>query len=215
MAAILREHKIFYGSAPKVACTSIKRTFFYIENGFAFRRFATNGKKWNIHTLYKPQPLSRQLKEEIDGYFRLAFVRDPVQRFLSAYSNRVLHHGNMQSEFKARTQLQAAGLPTKPDIHLFIEKFDTFTAASQAVHHHTRPLVYFLGKDPKYFHKLFKLSEMPEFEKLIYERTGVEVTVPRLQTGGPKISRDELSKHEIRKIERLYSMDYKAFSAYF
>lgn len=104
MAAILDDHKLFYASVPKVACSSVKRMFYEIENGVAFDKIVANGKRYYVHHFYPGILRNTYPEARIADYRRLCLVRDPIKRFLSAYGNRVVFH----RELTPRT-VKAAG----------------------------------------------------------------------------------------------------------
>ena len=215
MGAIIQKYRLFYASVPKVACTSLKRALFEVENGFGYRPFYTNGKRWHIHRLYRPIELTEALKAELHDYWRVAFVRDPLERFLSAYSNRMVYHNQRSLSATDRANLKRHRLTDTPDIHTFINNFETYVSVCRDIKHHTRPMVEFLGTDPRYFHRLFRMSEMNEFEMEIKKRTGVHIEVQHAQAHGTKIPKEELSNLEIEKIKKLYKQDYNIFGQYF
>ena len=44
------------------------------------------------------------LQKNISKFDKIAFVRDPVERFLSAYSNRVMFHGDMENKLSTKVK---------------------------------------------------------------------------------------------------------------
>lgn len=214
MTIILRKQKIFFASVPKIACTSIKRFFFEIENNRSFQGSVINGSNWSIHQFYRSRLFENFPKPEVlDNMYRTTLVRDPLRRFLSAYSNRAVFHGEL-SEKKAGANLKALGLMPDPDIHTFIENFAGYREAQTSIMHHTRPMTEFLGKDPGLYHRVYDISEIEDFRQDILGRLNVDVQMPHAQTGGPKIDSATLSSDEISKIKAFYEEDYDIFGAY-
>ncbi len=214
MAVILDTHALFYAAVPKVACTALKEALFALENGFPFRGYRINGQPRHIHNSGYPTLLRGRYPEaRIAGYHRVAFVRDPVRRFLSAYANRVVALKEL-TRAKAGPALAARGLPETPSLAQFIDRFEAYADASASIAHHTRPMVEFLGDDPDYFARLYRLDEMARFIDDIAARTGHQLQVAHRQTGGPKIAPDTLSTAQRRKIEAHYASDYAAFGRY-
>ena len=215
MCVILDEQKLFYAPVPKIACTSIKLMFFKFENGFEFQPYKVNGKPMHIHnvgykgTLYEKFPTKR-----IESYHRVSLVRDPVKRFLSAYGNRVVHHKEL-SRSKAGPNLRELGLEPNPDLGLFIEKFEDYSKAHQSIFHHTRPMVDFLGEEPGYYAKVYRMEEIGQFATDMSERLGAEMNLGRHQTGGPKLKVEDLTSTQIEKIKAFYAEDYKVYGEYF
>ncbi len=211
MAIILRKHKIFFVPAAKIACSSIKHFFFEIENGWTFRPFVINGQRKFLHGFYR-SGLPEKIPPDgvLQGMYRATMVREPVKRFLSAYSNRVVFHKELSVE-KAGANLKALGLDPDPDVHLFITRLEEYQQAHPSIMRHTRPMTAFLGEDPGFYDRIYCISEMEDFRQDIAKRVGMDIQMPRLQTGGPKIDAGTLSADEIAKIKNIYRRDYELF----
>jgi len=213
MSVILEKFSLFYAPVPKIACTSLKLMFFEAENGFPFRRYTANGRNMHIHAVY-PSSLSDKIPHKsIQDFHRVTLVRDPVQRFLSAYSNRVIHFKEL-SPAKAGPKLEKMGLEYNPELDLFINKFAEYQNASASILHHSQPMVDFLGKDAAYYSKIYPMNEIDQFVTDMSERMGVELSIGRHQTGGPKLNKKDLTKSQSRKIEAFYKDDYRVFKNY-
>lgn len=213
MTVILDDHKLFYAAVPKVACSSIKRLFFEVENGFPYENFHTNGRGWYIHQFYPTMPREKYPDARIAGYRRLTLVRDPIKRFLSAYSNRVVHHGNVSPE-----AVKAAGrfkrLKPHPDLGEFIDRLEAYMAIP-VIKGHCMPMVEILGADPGYFHAVYDLSRIDAFLEDVSTVLGRPVEAGRYQTGGPKLKPDILTAKQKAKLEKFYKRDYDVFGSYF
>ena len=214
MSVILDQYELFYAAVPKVACTSLKSMFFELENGHPFAPYKVNGRMKNVHNIgYRSMLRDTYPEGRIANFHRVTLVRDPVKRFLSAYSNRVLHHRELSRE-KAGKKLRELNLEPNPDLDLFVEKHADYLEAHPSILHHTRPMVDFLGKDAGYFSKIYPMEDMDQFARDISDRVGKEVTVGREQTGGRKFQLSDLSEAQTRKIRDYYETDYRVFSDY-
>lgn len=215
MSVVLDDEKIFYAAVPKIACTSIKSAFYELENGVPFKPFKVNSRwKW-IHNIGYGTLLRDQYPEHrIANCYRVALVRDPVARFLSAYGNRVVHHGELSKE-KAGKALRNLDLPPSPDLDLFVDRYEEYLQAHPSILHHTRPMVDFLGSDPGYFSRLYSIKQMDDFAADISERAGREFEIGRHQTGGPKLKRHELTTARLEKVKALYVEDYAKYGVFF
>lgn len=129
----------------------------------------------------------------VDNGIRLVVKRDPVKRFLSGYTNRVLHHNRL------------GGM--KPDISEFIKRFDYFNDRYSDVQTHFKPQVFFFGLDKSKFTHIFDTSEMHLVKELFedtYKRSFPEL---QLQQGGNK-QKPELTKEQEAWIRKKYEADY-------
>lgn len=131
----------------------------------------------------------------VDNPIRLVVKRDPVKRFVSGYSNRVLHHNKL------------GGM--KPDISEFIKRFDYFYSRYSDIETHFRPQVSFFGLDKSIFTHVFDVSEMHLVKELFedtYKRSFPDL---RLQQGG-NTQKPDLTKEQEAWIQKKYEADYAA-----
>lgn len=214
MSVVLDDYKIFYSAVPKIGCTSIKNAFFELENGFPFQEFVVNGRKRHIHnTGYQTLLRNRYPEQRIADYHRVAFVRGLIERFISAYSNRVLYHQEL-SEKKAGPALEKLGLQPTPDLGLFVDRYEEYIQAHDSIWHHTRPMVDYLGRDSDYFSRIYLLSEMDIFAEDISARVDKPFTVGCMQKGGQDHKPSDLTWRHRRKLEKLYKADIKVFGKF-
>lgn len=215
MSVILDKYQLFYASVPKVACTSIKNMFFEVENGRRFEPFTINGRHKHIHNIgYRSFLRDAYPEWRITDFHRVTLVRDPVKRFLSAYSNRVLHHRELSMD-KAGKKLKELNLEPNPDLDLFVEKHGQYLEAHPSMLHHTRPMTDFLGNNAGYFSKIYPLEDIGQFGREISERVGMDVQIGREQTGGKKFKPSDLTEAQTDKIKAYYKDDYRVFGDYF
>ena len=213
MTVILDNHKLFYGAVPKVACSSLKRMFFEVENGFAYHNFETNGRGWYIHDFYPTLPRAKYPDARLSGFRRLALVRDPIKRFLSAYGNRVIHHGDVSPE-AVRQAGRLKRLTPNPELDEFIERLEAYMAIP-VIKAHCRPMVDILGPEPGYFHAIYDIGQIDAFLADASQVVGRELKAGRFQTGGPKFSPDILTAAQKAKLEKFYKRDYEVFGRFF
>lgn len=79
------------------------------------------------------------------------------------------------------------------------------------IDHHVRPLVDFAGREPGFYTRVYRLSDVEAFAGYVRTKTGKAVALQRLQTGGPKIAPDALTAGERAKLRELYAEDYVAY----
>jgi hypothetical protein len=202
--------KTSYLAVPKVACTSLKSMFFEVENGRSFEPYVANGRKVHIHNVYPSLNFSDVPKPRIADHARFALVRDPVKRFLSCYSNRVLHLKEL-SQANAGAALAGRDLAPDPDLGMFIDRLDDYRAASVSIRHHTNPLVTFLGRDPGYFAGLYRIEQIDTLIRALSDRLGRDLVAGRLQTGGPKLDVGLLTAAQLAQLRARYAEDYRVY----
>jgi hypothetical protein len=205
MAPCLSERfRVVYFPCPKVLGTTMRHFLFEQDNGYPFPAMRLNGKAIELYHLFG-QPGPFVPVQRPPGYLRMAIVRDPVRRFVSAYRNRVQHyHEADDAELK---QHGIKGVPGRPDIATFVSNFAAYQKLPK-IAHHTRPQNYFLGRDIRFYDRVFQAERVDELEAFLAERGGRPVTLPRMRDDGPAMRAEDLPVELRRAIARLYVDDY-------
>jgi hypothetical protein len=192
MGCHLDRYGLSYFPVPKCACSSLKAFFFELENGRPFQNYRANGKVIHIHHVYRTLPFETTRHRAGANDWKIAVVRDPVARLLSCYSNRVLHHRELDGiDLSIRDRI--AGLVRRPDIGTFVDLLPRYRELSPSMHHHSAPHVEFLGLDPAYFDRVYRIDQLDTLVADVAGRVGTAPALQRLQMGGPKLKEDELS----------------------
>ena len=160
---------------------------FHTENGFPFRAYAVQGVRVDANTLVANYRFNRADHDALRGYRRFALLRDPVKRFLSGYSNRVLHYRELSIE-AAGQRLLSEGLPPDPDLGTFVENYLGYLRCSRPLARHFLQQQKFIGNSPEYFERIFRLEDMEDLVRFVNAACGTDAKMPRLQTGGPKLN---------------------------
>ncbi|RGP35157.1 sulfotransferase family 2 domain-containing protein [Pseudotabrizicola alkalilacus] len=206
---------VAYLPVPKNACTSIKQMFYESEHRVKFSPYkGDNGKTVFIHNLHPTVLFNEIDKSSIRELHRIAVVRDPIKRVLSAYSNRVVHHRELSVD-KQGKRLAKYDLIPDPDLSTFIDRLDDYCSAVPSINHHTRAQVDFLGSDPAYLSRVYRFSELDILAADVSQIAGKRLTLPWLQRGGPKLSFTDITDSQHEKLRALFAADYKVFGAWF
>lgn len=220
----VKEYGIAYAPVPKNACTTIKTYLFGLQNNFPFKEFKAGSRTFHIHKLMPStifedwNPKAKRLIER-KNIFKFAVVRDPISRILSCYSNRVLHHKDIQKNPKTCKKLSLIDLPTEPSLNVFVSNLEEYIMHSPSICHHGRPQVDYLGTDINRYSKIYPVSLtdtvlMNDLLSIVGEMS-TPLPPRRLQTGGKKFTIDDLEKSNIEKIINFYKKDYEVFGSYF
>ncbi|MEG4644244.1 sulfotransferase family 2 domain-containing protein [Paracoccus sp. APAP_BH8] len=210
MAIIIDKINLSYFPVPKVACTSLKHVFYFIENEREFHPSTKNGMVFHIHNYYPSVPFQNNPHDRLRHHHRVCVVRDPIRRFLSSYSNRVCFHKEL-SEKRLSPNAISAGAEPDPDLEVFVEKLEIYREHSKSIRDHTAPQVSYLGSDKDYYSKIYQMSELDDLVLDLSARAGSDLELPHKQAGGPKISADSLSSNAIEKIKKFYDEDYQSY----
>lgn len=215
MTVILHDKKLAYFSVPKCGSTSLKHSFFEYENGRRFERFRANGKMCHIHNAVYPfRPVTDYDLSEFVDWHRLAILRDPVSRLASAFANRVVRHGDLNS-VDIPPEMAARGVVARPDFDRFVAHLEDYRALSWVVAHHCEPLSVWLGRDPGVFTRLYALRELNQFIDDVSQILGGMAELDHLKkskSGG--VVRKTAPETEAR-ILAFYREDVALFGDYF
>lgn len=208
--------RIAYFPVPKAANTSMKHLLHSINTGENYKgmRDEVTGSHHHIHKEYGTPKFSTIKPGDYRKFFKIAIVRDPVDKVVSAWRNRVVHHKELEG-MKAADKISKMGLPSKPSLNEFITNLDEYRSVSKSISIHTDPLTDFLGLSNSYFNFIFDISESSQIELFFSTLTGERTKLPRKQVGGPSVDRSQLSAALIRKLENVYESDYQVFGGAF
>ena len=224
MSAILPQHNIAYISAPKCACTSFKEFIFCLENNCKFNKardhkgalcLIINDQRHYIHDFYPSIAFSQQPHELMQSLHRICIVRDPVDRVMSCYYNRVMRYGALSENAISQAGISA---PAHPDLNQFIQNLSQYKVISD-IKHHTLPLIHFLGSESGFYHEIFNLRTLDKAERSVKSHFGQRnVALQHLQRTEPntrKSYQEKPSASSIEIIQNLYRPDYQIYGNYF
>ena len=224
MSAILQNYNLAYISAPKCACTSIKELIFRIENNCDFNkardqkgaiRLHINGKRHYIHNFYPTIAYEEQPLHLLAKLQCFCVVRNPLDRIVSCYWNRVVRYGELNPEKICNLEIDA---PANPNLNEFIIHLDQY-CKSPRINHHSLPLTHFLGNKPDVYTKIFNLkniSQLPKHLKQYFGRTRkLSHLQARLSEPTATASLNTLSTEATQQIRDRYSDDFDCYGKYF
>jgi hypothetical protein len=185
MPYIMPAQRMAFYFSPKAGGTSLRAFLFHAENGFPFRDYRVQGMPVDANALVANYRFNRIDHAPLADFRRFALVRDPVKRFLSGYSNRVLHYRELSIE-AAGQDLLREGLPPDPDLGTFLENYVGYLRCSKPLARHFLKQQKFIGADPSHYERVFKLEDVDVLVDFVNAACGTKAQMPRLQTGGPK-----------------------------
>jgi len=132
--------------------------------------------------------------------YRICVVRDPVERFVSGYTNRVLFHRNLGSD--------------PPSFGEFTRRFDHYRSSSQVIAGHFLPQCAFLGTSPETFTRVYRIDELEECRRWMEQKFLITLPPLHLQqsVGVPRPQPTEAQRAFIRE---LHACDYQHWGSYF
>lgn len=211
----LPEQELIYIPIPKNACTSTKQVLHRMEFGREFDTHrSVNDPYVDIHDYYKKRAGAFTGVEKLSfatDYTRFAILRDPVERLISCYRNRVIDLADLKQN---PNSLQKYKLSDEPDLNTFVLNLKKYRKANKSIEHHSRPQSAFVGGTLSYFDSVFKIEDLDDLQ-LFLKQFSPELTFLKRKTGGTKISVHELSEKAFRFAVRFYKEDYVLLRDYY
>jgi hypothetical protein len=225
---IIEKLKLGYQNSPKIATTSLFEWLYHSMYGYLYKELIrANGSKIYIHDYFLRSgkcPDVRLVKNdeeslaEYQAFFRFAITRDPIKRFISMYSNRVLHYRELSANSNYADQLKRDGLKFDPDINTLVTALEDYMTVQKNIFHHARPQLDFLGNELSIYNRIADISEVNKVIdeiKLHWIRNGLQElaesapALGRAQTGGPKLGLEVLTDESFDKLLDYYREDYE------
>jgi hypothetical protein len=216
--------RVGYQNIPKVATTSL---FGWLYQAIALVK---TGKP-PVHPFHRREffsggpgrpPLAREVANTAGGvapyrdFYCFAITRDPLRRFLSMYSNRVVFHRELAANRRGNL-LERAGLEPDPEINLLVDRFDAYCKVQGSVLHHASPMMGRLGPDLGVYRRIVDIAGVQqcidEIAAHLAARGHADAVAKlpvlgRSQTGGPKLGLEVLNPFSFEKLLDYYREDY-------
>ncbi len=218
MPISIKGTNLVYYPVPKVASTSIRLTIDALneKHSLLYKKPPSKKDIRNIHSTYPTRAQLHPLRGFLaDSFERVAVIRDPIKRVLSAYSNRVVHDKVLSEKRVDTSLLQSMNLPLNPDLNTFLLRLPEYCIVSEDIAFHVRGFQTFLGGAIHQFDHIFKIEDIRDFEALLSERCNEHVSFGREQTEGPKYTVDDVSKDALALALRFYRYDYYYLMDYY
>jgi hypothetical protein len=181
MVLVLKSAGIAWFPVPKNANTSIR---------YALSAMAEDERDlirtWN-------NPMSLRMRRLARGCHKIAVVRDPVQRILSAYGERVIGRGVVGRTATGRIAARLGGLPHRPCPETFFDRFSRYRLLNDKVRRHTDLQCRYLGPDLGWFDAVYTLDGLDRLAEDLTRRLGRPVRFGRCKSDGPKFRPGDLS----------------------
>jgi hypothetical protein len=208
--------RIVYQPIPKNACTTIKSMMFHADAGRPFDIAAqSSAAELYIHQVYPTTPADPARLACFDRYDMIVVLRDPLERFISGYRNRIATYYDIVATTRARPEaarmLEEAKLSATPDINTFATRLPFYMRVCANTAHHFRPQADFArsilalpSAGPAR-----RMDELPAIAALFSERAGFEIPLPHLQTAGNDLAVDALTRASLAVLRRVYAEDWE------
>ena len=195
MAVRIKGTDFVYFPVPKVGCTALKLAIMKHNNPRKYARAERDVERVHGWRGYRTPPWAWEWRSYVRPPSMRAFcvIRDPIDRFVSGYRNRIAHWRDLGDEV--------------PGINEFALELEKHCGSDGHIRHHFMPMVEFTGRDPSFYDRVFLLEEIGS----IPDYVRVPLSIVRAQEGGPTMSRANVSPEALAHLEGFYSEDYRVW----
>ena len=157
-----------------------------------------NRKNWKIVSLQKNTNNLSQYP------IRVAIVRDPVERFISCYKDRVVQRN--------KDNVKDIVL----DFSYFVNNIEVIRTKYRDICRHTEPQVKSYGLNPKIFTHIINTQNINDQFIPLIEEVSYTQNIPIVyHKNSFAVSKIIPTKEERQKIKKFYDIDYKFFGEFF
>ena len=136
--------------------------------------------------------------KEVNSSCKVCVKRDPVSRFLSCYTDKILR--------ERIVDLSIDDILNDWD-SLKTGRGDPLNPGTYYLANHFLPQTYYLGDNKKYYDIVFDVKEVGTKVKTFLEEK-LEIEIPELHTRKQE-KKPELTEDQVEKIKEIYAVDYK------
>lgn len=198
-----------YKPIPKVACTSLKHVLYELKHNEPFLTDLDQGKHIHHYWWKKQEPIQ-------NNSINFIVLRDPIKRFLSAFSNRVSHHEELSKEFLSKKHPELMEIIPKfsPSLSEFIQHFKTYNKVA-TIEHHFQPVSEIVDNDLSTFSNVFLIEQLGDVATFLSSNFKTKIHIPKTQTGGEKLPVSILTQPQLDYLLDYYYDDYKLLKNYY
>lgn len=206
MAILSFKTKLAYFPVPKIACNSVKACIFEIENNISVEERKRVEPNFNLHRVFPSASFSRAKQGIPKEFEKFGIVRDPLERFLSGFNEKVLVKNIIVKSRKMTEFCISNRLNYSPNLEEFITQFHKYCELP-FFRQHFGSQAYFLGNNLNYFDKLFSIKKLFQLEKLLSEKLDRDILLPRINSQKKLVGMESLTHNLSVKLENILNED--------
>ena len=194
--------KVCFFPIPKTASTSIKSMLFPNQDDPELLHKETRAVDFLT--------LTNRDHEKFSTWQKLAVIRDPIERVISCYRQKILNTGNLRKAFIEKGNVHT--LSEAPDFNEYINRFDLYNSTSGMIRHHVRPTIFFLGKNPNYFTRIYKISEINLLEKHLQQTLNTQFNIKKKNNTSTNSDKIYFKREAFNKLKNIFKEDYEIYN---
>lgn len=203
MTVSLGDARLAYFCVPKAGKTTMKSMMKKISDGGNFEN-------------YGDRQFSSRFQQLTRDHYRFTVVRDPVDRLISCWSDRVGDRDDIRRSAISTFLCKPLGLNPSPGLEEFVLNLRKYQMINDRIYRHAIPQVRYIGKEPAFYHGIFSVKEMPRAEQELSAVVGKSVVIGRLNVSKTnKKEKPVLSTEALEYAREFYRVDYDLYGRYF
>ena len=214
---VFHSKKIIYCSVPKVASSEWKSTLYVLSE---YNRTSNNihNAKFKRLNQYSPDDVLKMLQ----NYFKFLFVREPFERFLSAYKdkflkeNRIFHRAIGRKIIKLfRPNATKHALETGSDVSF--QEFTDYVVKTQHFDEHWSPFDHLCHPCAIHYDFIGHYEDLAQDAPYLVKMAGIDdrVSFPPFRASHTSTELvhyySQISKRRILELAKLYKGDFEMF----
>lgn len=193
--------KVLYAMGQKIASRTVLGYLFYLKYG----DFKTNNPRREVNQqISRSKEISdniQRLSQEYVNYpVRICIVRDPVDRFISAFLSKA-NNNDGEAPVTLDYIIENMNNSASMDNSAFIYNHNRFLG-------HTIPQVDMFGTDPSVYTHIFNINQMDQVKALVETQAGV--TLPNLHLN-KSCKEQKITDTQREWIKNRYQNDYTVY----
>lgn len=203
MTVTLGDIRIAYYCVPKAGKTTMKNTMKKISEG-------------GTYVNYGDHPISPLMRRRGRDHHRITVVRDPVDRLISAWSDRVGDRDDIRRSSISTFLCKPLGLNPSPDLEEFVLNLRKYQMINDRIFRHVIPQIRYIGTEPDFFQAIYSVKDMARAQDELSELVGKDVRIEKLNVSKTnKQIKPVLSTEALEYAREYYRKDYDLYGKYF
>lgn len=196
--------RLAYYCIPKAGKTALKSTMKHISDD--------GGSYHN----YGDKRFSPLLRWQGRNRFRFTVVRDPVNRLVSAWSDRVGDRDDIRRSAISVMLAKPLGLNPSPDLEEFVLNLRKYALINDRIYRHVIPQTRYIGKQPDFYQAIYSIKQLNTLAAQLSGLVGKEVQIQQLNASrSSKREQPVLSAEALACAQDFYRQDYDLYGRYF
>lgn len=205
---------LLYIPIPKNASTQILESLYEVEHGVTFQG-SRDDDKWagNVHFYYTDRFPPKTAPELLElGAGKIATViRDPIQRLVSAYRNRLIEIRSLEQR---RWRCRLLGLKTQPQLNEVLNHLGQYQFASPQFRQHSEPQSLYLRHLWPHLTHVYAIEMLHQFHRELFADKPSR-TRKTINRSGGSTSGESIPHTVLQKVVQHYAEDYRLLQRYY